>query len=123
MLCLIKSENIFGRFCGDVYIIEYQKQGFPYMHLLIFLHLADQFLEVFQIDEVICVELPTTETDPNGELTRIVTSVMLYGLSGDVNPHLPYMSSVRDGPAKCTKCYLCNFLEETSIQENGYLLY
>ena len=78
MLCLIKSENIFGRCCGDVYTIEYQKRGLLYMHLLIFLHSADQFLEASQIDEVICAELSTAETDPNGELTRIVTSWSLW---------------------------------------------
>ena len=123
MLRLIKSENIFGRFRGDVYTIEYQKRGLPHMHLLIFLHSADQFLEASQIDEVICAELPTAETDPNGELTRIVTSVMLHGPCGDVNPHSPCMSSARDDPPKCTKRYPRNFLEETSIQENGYPLY
>ena len=123
MLRLIKSENIFGRFRGDVYTIEYQKQGFPHMHLLIFLHSADQFLEASQIDEVICAKLPTIETGPNGELTRIVTSVILYGPCGDINSHSPCMSSARDGLPKCTKRYPCNFFEETSIQENGYPLY
>ena len=75
------------------------------------------------MDEVICAELPTAETDPNGELTRIVTSVMLHGLCENVNPHSTCMSNARDGPPKCTKRYPRNFLEETSIQENGYPLY
>ena len=123
MLRLIKSENIFGRFRGDVYTIEYQKRGLPHMHLLIFLHSADQFLEASQIDEVICAELPTAETDPNGELTRIVTSVMLHGPCGDVNFYSLCMNSAQDGPPKCTKRYPRNFLEETSVQENGYPLY
>ena len=47
MFGLIKSENILGRFRGDVYAIEYQKHSFPHMHLLIFLHSADQFLEAY----------------------------------------------------------------------------
>ena len=47
MLCLIKNENIFGRFCEVIYTIEYQKQGLPHMHLLIFLYSAYQFLEAF----------------------------------------------------------------------------
>ena len=41
ILRLIKSENIFGQFCGNVYTIKYQKRGLPHMHLLIFLHLND----------------------------------------------------------------------------------
>ena len=93
MLCLIKSENIFERFCGDVYTIEYQKRGLPYMHHLIFLYSADQFFEASQMGEVICTELPTVETDPNRKLTRIVTSVMLHGPYADINPHLLCMSS------------------------------
>lgn len=93
------------------------------MHLLIFLNLADEFLETFHIDEVICAKLPTIEVDPNGELTRIVTSVMLHGLCGKINPYSPYISNTQDGSPRCTKHYPCNFFEETSIQENGYPLY
>lgn len=63
------------------------------MHLLIFLHLADQFLEAFQIDDIICAKLLTVKSDPTGELTRIVTSVILHGPCGDINPHSPCMSN------------------------------
>ena len=42
----------------------FYKCGLPHMHLLIFLHSADQFLEASQIDEVICAELPILKTDP-----------------------------------------------------------
>lgn len=93
MLCLIKNENIFGRFCEDVYIIEYQKQGLLHIHLLIFLHSADQFFKAFQIDEVIYAKLPTAKKDLNGKFIRIVTSVILHGPCGDINPHLFYISS------------------------------
>ena len=123
MLRLIKIENIFGRFCGDVYTIEYQKRGLPHMHLLIFLNSADEFFETSHIDEVICAKLLTVESDSTGELTRIVTSVMLHGPCGEVNSHSPCMSNAQDGPPRCTKNYPRNFLEETSIQENGYPLY
>lgn len=93
------------------------------MHLLIFLHPDGQFLEASHIDEVICAELPTPETDPSGEITRIVTTVMLHGPCGDINPHSPCMSNARDGSPKCTTRYPREFLEETTIQENGYPLY
>lgn len=93
MLRLIKSENIFGRFCGNVYTIEYQKRGLPHMHLLIFLHLADQFLKASQIDEVICAEILIVKSDPTGELTRIVTSVIIHDPCENINPHSPCMSN------------------------------
>lgn len=123
MFRLIKSENIFGWFCGDVYTIKYQKRGLPHIELLMFLHLPDQFLEASQIDEVICADLPTAETDPNGELIKIVTSVMNYGHCENVNLHSPCMSNAGDGLSKCIKHYPRNFFEETSIPENGYPLY
>ena len=93
------------------------------MYLLIFLHSTDQFLKAFQIDEVICIELLTTGINYNRELTRIVTLVILYGSCRNINSHSPYISNSRDGPPKYTKYYLRNYLEETSIQENGYPLY
>lgn len=52
-LYLIKIENIFDRFCKDIYIIKYQKYSFPYIYFLIFLYSIDQFFEVFQIDKII----------------------------------------------------------------------
>ena len=119
----MKNENIFSWFYGNLYTIKYQKQGFSHMHLLIFLHLADQFLEASQINEVIYTKLPTVETDPNGELTRIVTLVMLHSPCGDVNSYSPFMSSTQDSYPKCTKRYPCNFFEETLVQKNSYPLY
>ena len=123
MLCLIRSENIFGRFRGNVYTIEYQKRGLPHMHLLIFLNSADEFLEASHIDEVICAKLLTVETNPTGELTRIMTLVMLHGLCGEINLHSLCMSNARDSPSRYKKHYPRNFLEETSVQENSYSLY
>ena len=62
------------------------------IHLLIFLHLADQFFEASRIDEIICIKLPNLKTNFAGDLTRIVTSVMLYGLYGNINLYSLYMS-------------------------------
>ena len=87
------------------------------------MHSTDQFLEGSQIDEVLYVELPTVKSDPTGKLTRIITSVILHDPFRDINPHLPCMSNARDGSPNCTKHYPWDFLEETSNQENGYLLY
>ena len=123
MFCLIKSENIFGRFRGNVYIIEYQKRGFPHMHLLIFLSSDDEFWEASHIDEVICAKFPTIETNLTGKFTRIVTSIMLHGPFGEINPYSPCISNAWDGSSRCIKHCPCNFFEETSIQQNGYPLY
>lgn len=63
------------------------------------------------------------ETNFTGDLTKIVTSIMLYNPYKNINFYLPYMSNAQDSFLKCTKYYLCNFLKETFIQKNGYLLY
>lgn len=93
MLCLIKNENIFGKFCRDIYTIKYQKHGLLYIHLLIFLYSNNQFFEAFQIDEIICAELLILETNSTKKLIRIVTSVMLYGFYRNINPYSPYMNN------------------------------
>lgn len=72
LLRLIKEKGVLGRFCGDVYTIEYQKRGLPHMHLLLFLHTEDQIFDAAKIYEIVSAELPTEEDDPTGELFGIV---------------------------------------------------
>lgn len=73
--------------------MKYQKRSLPYIHLPIFLNLADKFLEVYYIDKVICAKLPIIESDPTGELTKIVTLVMIYSLYDNMNFYLFCMSN------------------------------
>lgn len=87
MLWLIRIKNIFSRFCGNIYTIEYQKRGLPHMHLFIFLTSAKEFFETSYIDEVIYVKLLMIESDSTSELKRIVTSIMLHGLFREINSY------------------------------------
>lgn len=93
------------------------------MYLLNFSNSANEFLKVSHIVEVICAELLIIETDPTGKLIKILTSVILHGPYGKINPNSLYMSNAQDDLPRCTKQYPHNFFKETSIQENGYLLY
>ena len=72
----VKKNNIFEKYEGCVWTIEYQKRGLLHMHLLLFLHPDDQFLTVERINEVICAELPSLDTQP--ELYDVVTTTMLH---------------------------------------------
>lgn len=72
MLCLIKIENIFNQFCGNLSTIEYQKRDLSYMYLFIFLNSADKFLGAFYIDKFICAKLPTIEINLTNKLTNIM---------------------------------------------------
>ena len=49
----LKHKQIFGRYLGSVWTIEYQKRGLPHMHLLLFLHPEDRFLCAEKINQVI----------------------------------------------------------------------
>lgn len=115
MLCLIKNENIFSKFCENIYTIRYQKGGLPHIYFFIFLYSADQFFEVFQIDKIIYIKLFILKTDLTGELTKIVISIMFYGFYKNINPYLSYISNIEDNSSKYTKRYFCNFFEETFI--------
>lgn len=115
MLYLIKSENIFVQFYGDIYTIKYQKYDFLYIYLLILLNPADKFLKTFYINEVIYAKLPTVETNFIDEFTKIKILVILHGLYGEINLYLFYINNIQNGPPRCTKYYLYNFFKETSI--------
>lgn len=80
MIYLIKKKNIFSRFCEDIYIIQYQKHNFLYIHLQIFSNFASKYLKAFYIDKIIYIKLLTIETDLINKFTRIITLVILYSL-------------------------------------------
>lgn len=120
----IKHKNIFGRFLGCVWTIEYQKRGLPHMHLLLFLHSEDRFLTATHINEIISAEIPTEEVDPEGTLRNVITTCMMHGPCGHLVPHAPCMiAKTPGGPKTCSKHYPRAFQEETLLQEDGYPLY
>lgn len=93
MFYLIKNENIFSKFFRNVYIIEYQKRGFSHMYLLVFLYSTNQFFQISQIDEIICIKLSLLETNSTRKLIKIVTFVILYYLYRNINRHLLYINN------------------------------
>jgi hypothetical protein len=79
------------------------------------------------IDKVVCTELPdlndeSWNNDP--EITEIVQSVMIHSPCGDHNPRAAYMEvDTRTGRAACSKRFPRAFCEETTVADDGYLLY
>lgn len=126
LLAEIKTEQIFGKYKGSVYTIEYQKRGLPHMHLIVFLSPEDrnQLLRPEIIDRLISAELPTPETDPDGSLTQVIESSMVHGPCGIDNPDAPCMVSRREGqPKTCSKKFPKLFTEETTVGADGYPIY
>lgn len=66
---------------------------------------------------------PIVKFNPMEKLIRIVCLIMLYGLYGDINLDLLYISNAWDGLPKFTKYYPQDFFEEWFIQENRYSFY
>ena len=120
----LKETQIFGRFKGYVWTIEYQKRGLPHMHLLLFLHSEDRFLNADKIDQIVMAELPDAEMDPSGQLTELVKSMMVHGPCGEQAPRAPCMMSKDGGRTMtCSKKYPRAFQEHTSVLEDGYPIY
>lgn len=93
MFYLIKIENIFDKFCENIYIIEYQKHGFLDIYFLIFFNSVYKFLEAYYIEEVICAKLSIIEADQTGEFITIMTLEMLHSLYREINLNSSYISN------------------------------
>ncbi|XP_034936444.1 uncharacterized protein [Chelonus insularis] len=100
------------KFFGDVEayldVIEFQKRGLPYMHMLITLKKYCKINTSVLVDKYISAEIPDPTINP--KLHNIVMNNMIHGPCGDwclVN-------------SKCSKKYPKSFVEKTAMDENGY---
>ena len=67
-------------------------------------------------NDVICAEIPDPSVDP--EPHQIVISNMVHGPCGCINPNSPCM---QDG--QCNKKYPKQYIAETQLGADSYLLY
>ncbi|KAG5531644.1 hypothetical protein RHGRI_026312 [Rhododendron griersonianum] len=77
---------------------------------------GDKIRTCTQVDQLVCAEFPNPEDDP--ELFETVNSCMVHGPCGARNPHAACMEK-----GKCTKRYPRDFVETTTMDENGYPIY
>ena len=118
----LKRKQIFGRYQGSVWTIEYQKRGLPHLHLLLFLHPndRDRLMDPAVINRYIYAELPRPENDPDGLLTDIVKRMMVHGPCGQYNPQAPCMVAKPGHPPVCSKGYPKRFSPVTVVHGDGY---
>lgn len=100
----------------DVEVIEFQKHGLPHSHILLTLSSRDKLTTVEEIDDIISAEISDKDTNPL--LYEIVLRTMIHGPCGPINPNSPCMVNGR-----CSKHYPKRFYLETTIGENGYVIY
>jgi hypothetical protein len=109
----IKKKHILGKPVAFVYVVEFQKRGLPHCHLLIVLHNESKLRDAHDIDSLISAEIPNQETDP--ELYDVVSSSMIHGPCGILNPQSPCMVN-----GVCSKDFPKEFVENTLLEVNGY---
>lgn len=113
LIDFIVKQRVFGETCAWMYSVEWQKRGLPHAHILIWLV---EKIRPNEIDDVICAEIPDSETDP--ELYEIVIKHMIHGPCGNFNKESPCMV---DG--KCSKRYPRALTADTITGNDGYPLY
>ncbi|XP_027088739.1 uncharacterized protein [Coffea arabica] len=117
---LLKSEilnkQIFGEVAAYVYVIEFQKRGFPHAHLLLILKPEYKLLNLESYDRVVCAEIPDRSKHPH--LYSLVVKHMIHGPYGDLDRTCPCM---KDG--YCKYHYPKSFCAQTTHAEDSYPQY
>ncbi|KAG4920916.1 hypothetical protein JHK82_049857 [Glycine max] len=100
----------------DMYTIEFQKRGLPHVHLLLFLHPGNKYPSSDEIDQIISVEIPSQQDDP--ELYSLVKNHMVHGPCGTLNLGSPCMEE-----GKCSRFYPKMFQPHTILDADGFPVY
>ncbi|XP_074323749.1 uncharacterized protein LOC141660661 [Apium graveolens] len=80
LLDQIRNKNYFGRCIGVMHVIEFQKRGLSYAHMLIWLHPNDHPKITEQIDKMVSAEIPDPSIDPVGY--EAIMNYMIHGPCG-----------------------------------------
>ena len=75
------NKQIFGEVAACVYIIEFQKRGLPYAHILLIMKPNYKPLNLEAYDKVMCAEIP--DPSENFHLYSLVIKHMFHGLCGN----------------------------------------
>jgi len=112
----LHKRHVFGKTTAGTFVVEYQKRGLPHAHILIRLEVAARPITGKDINSMVTAELPDQAQQPL--LWETVTSSMLDGPCGIINPQCPCMVNGR-----CKSRYPRPFVPETTCSEDGYPLY
>ncbi|XP_027174556.1 uncharacterized protein LOC113774189 [Coffea eugenioides] len=112
----ILNKQIFGEVAACVYVIEFQKRGFPHAHLLLILKPGHKLLNPESYDKIVCAELPDKDRYPH--LYSLVIKHMIHGPCGTMDKSCP---CIRDGT--CKNRYPKNFCAQTTHGEDTYPYY
>ena len=107
-----------------IWTIEYQKRDLSHIHILLFLHQENNFLEWACVNELICAKLSNLTVDLNKSLQRIVESKMTHDSCKVWNFSASCMkNNSKDSEWICEKKFSKSYQIEIIIQINDYSLY
>ncbi|GJZ82671.1 ATP-dependent DNA helicase PIF1-like protein [Tanacetum coccineum] len=112
----LTKRHVLGDCCAVVCVIEFQKQGLPHAHILLWSEECFKCTTPNEINDIIAAKLLSPTEDPDGY--KVVSEFMLHG---PCDKDVKYAPCTTEG--KCWKHYLKVFLEETVINEDGYPIY
>jgi len=112
----IKSRHIFGVPTAIVHVIEFQKRGLPYSHILLILKEEFKPKDAEIIDSLISAEIP--DKSSHSLLHEIITKHMVHGPCGKYNLNSPCMVN-----GECSKKFPKEFQDLTVSNCDGYPKY
>jgi len=115
----LRKRKIFREIVAFMLVIEYQKRGLPYAHMLVILETAIETVE--KEDRIVTAELPDPVRDP--ELWETITTTMVDGPCGAEYPNAPCMQDGRGINTTCSKHFPKDLSLTTIIERSGYPKY
>ncbi|XP_076069759.1 uncharacterized protein LOC143041635 [Oratosquilla oratoria] len=115
----LTKKNIFGCVKAYLYGVEWQKRGFPHVHILLWM---EQRVNAELVDSVISAEISDKEKEPR--LYNIVTRCMIQGPCKDFDEfHACCHGKSVNGKGKCQKDFPKPCRGDLLFGRNGYPLY
>ncbi|GJW62962.1 DNA helicase [Tanacetum coccineum] len=115
-ITFLKEERTFGNVTGVLYTVEFQKQGLPHCHTLLWVDSASKIRMPEQVDQFISAELPDPTIDPDGY--RVVSELMMHDPCGAANLKASCMKA-----SKCSKNFPKKYNPKTYFDDNGHVHY
>ncbi|XP_025607907.1 uncharacterized protein [Arachis hypogaea] len=110
------TKGVLGKVKSYIYVTEFQKRGFPYVHMLLILENNDKLSDPDQYDSLVRTEIPCKETEPH--LHEAVLRHMVHGPCGTLNQYSPCMKN-----GQCKRNYPKEFVPETRRGDDSYPQY
>ncbi|XP_056688027.1 uncharacterized protein [Spinacia oleracea] len=116
---LIMEKHVFGEVAAMIYLVEFQKRGFPHAHFLIILTPPCKIKTPADYDKFVSVEVPSVDTP---RLRKIILKHMMHDPCGQLNPKCPCIKQ-KGNKEHCKSGYPKQFCDDTTTSTDGFPVY